>query len=125
MRMQGRTVCMDATASTNKHKFALTTIMVCVPDGPALPVAWLLHSSNSEATLLLAVNSFAEQMGPQFTPTVVLLDDAIAEINAIHRSLWCAPETPRGQGFGWGRHAPGMGRHLRLNAARARHLLAS
>ena len=52
MRVQGRTVCMDATASTNKHKFALTTMMVFVPDGPALPVAWLLHSSNSEATLL-------------------------------------------------------------------------
>ena len=104
MHMQGRTVCMDATASTNKHKFALTTMMVFVPDGPALPVAWLLHSSNSEATLLLAVNSFAERMGPQFTPTVVLLDDAIAEINAIHRSLWCAPAKPPGRGWEGGTH---------------------
>jgi len=81
-----------------------------VPDGPVLPVAWLLHSSDSEATLhLLAVNSFAERMGPQFTPTVVLLDDVIAEINAIHRSLWCAPETPRGQGFA--RRLGGGGTH--------------
>jgi hypothetical protein len=80
---------MDATAGTNKYKFALSTIMVFVPDGPALPVAWLLHSSNSEATLLQAVNALAERLGPRFTPSVVLLDDALAEINAIKKSAWC------------------------------------
>lgn len=81
---------MDGTNGVNKHKYALTTLMVITKSGFGIPVAWIIHSSNSAETIGKALGAVAAEMGDQFTPSVVLIDDAAAEISAVQQSEWCA-----------------------------------
>jgi hypothetical protein len=94
---------MDGTHGTNKYKFCLTTLMVIDGDGHGIPVGWMIHSSQSEESLFTMLEALAEHMGPTYKPSVIIVDDAMAEINAIKRCRWCAatalalPLSPAGK----------------------------
>lgn len=87
---QGRALLMDGTHGTNKYKFCLTTLMVIHKvTGHGIPVGWLIHSSQSEESLTIMLNAMADRMGDAFQPSVIIVDDAQAEINAIKGCKWC------------------------------------
>ena len=92
---QGRAVLMDATNGVNKHKYALTTLMVITRSGFGIPVAWIVHSSNSAETVKRALDALGAKMGADFLPSVMIIDDAAAEIAAVQESVWCARGRPR------------------------------
>lgn len=83
-----KTLLMDATFGTNHWRFPLTTFMVMDEDGHGYPVAWALHSGENKSTYLLILDKLAERMGPNFWPSVLLIDDACAEIAAFQSSVW-------------------------------------
>lgn len=85
---QGRAILVDGTHGTNKYKFCLTTVMVIDDHNRAIPVAFFLHSSQSELVLNTFFNRLAEELGSDFRPAVAIVDDAIAEINALQNSTW-------------------------------------
>ena len=87
---QGRAVLMDGTNGVVKWKYALTTLMVITKSGFGIPVAWIVHSSNSAETIRKALDALATKMGPDFQPSVMIIDDAAAEIAAVQDSQWCA-----------------------------------
>jgi hypothetical protein len=91
---QGRAILLDGTFGTNKYKFCLSTLMVVDDFGHGIPVGWLIHSSMSEASMLTMLDSLATRMGEGFTPSVVIVDDAQAEINAVKHGIWCVPVAP-------------------------------
>lgn len=81
---------MDGTFGTNKYKFHLTTLMVIDDQNHGIPVAFILHSNASADTMVKALDAFAEQVGVENGPSVVIMDDAAAEISAVKASKWCA-----------------------------------
>ena len=85
----GKTVLMDGTFGTNKWKFALTTIMVVNDQGHGVPVAFFVHSSQSAATIQSCLEALADRLGAD-RPSVMVIDDAAAEIAAVRESVWCA-----------------------------------
>lgn len=88
VRAQRRAVLMDATNSTNKWKFALTTLLVITDAGFGIPVAWIIHSNNEAETLQKALDALDKRMGESFQPSVMIIDDAVAEIKAIQACAW-------------------------------------
>ena len=62
--------------------------MVIDEKGHGLPVGWLIHSNGTEATMLTMLDKVAGAMGDDFTPSVVIVDDAQAEINAVRYGVW-------------------------------------
>ena len=96
--MQNRAVLLDGTFGTNKYKFCLSTLMVINKDNKAIPVAWLIHSRQSEQSMALMLDKLADHMGEGFTPSVVIVDDAQAEINAVKNGIWCGREAEKGGG---------------------------
>ena len=86
---------MDATFGTNKWKFALTTFMVVDEHKHGIPVCWMIHSSAKTETLLTCLDKIADHMGADFCPSVVIVDDCTAEINALRACKWCK-EQPSG-----------------------------
>ena len=67
--------------------------MVITKENRAIPVAWLIHSSQSEQSVAVMLDKLAEHMGEGFTPSVVIVDDAQAEINAVKNGIWCGSEA--------------------------------
>ena len=87
--VQGRAILVDGTHGTNKYKFCLTTVMVIDDHNRAIPVAFFIHSRQSEDVLTNFFNLLADELGGDFRPSVAIVDDAIAEINALQNSKWC------------------------------------
>ena len=87
-----RALLVDATFGTNKYKFALTTGMVLTGTGEGIPVFWVIHSSSTEAVLKMALDEVAKRMDRdgEYKPSVVIIDDCQAEINAVKNGVWCA-----------------------------------
>ena len=83
-----RTLLMDATFGTNTWRYPLTTFMAIDEEGKGYPVAWALHSGEDKNTYLLILDKLAERMGPEFCPSVLLIDDSCAEIAAFQSSIW-------------------------------------
>jgi hypothetical protein len=81
---------MDGTSGTNKWKYCLTTLMVITKSGFGIPVAWIIHSSNSAQTMGKALDALGAVMGAEFRPSVMIIDDAAAEISAVQGSNWYA-----------------------------------
>jgi hypothetical protein len=90
VRQAGKTVLMDGTFGTNKWKFALTTIMVVNDQNHGVPVAFFVHSSQSADTIKRCLEALATRLGDGFMPSVMVIDDAAAEIAAVRESVWCA-----------------------------------
>lgn len=88
-----KTVIMDATFGTNHWRFSLTTFMILDEERKGYPVAWALHSNEDKNTLEIILNELAEQLGPDFYPSVLLIDDALAEIAAFESCTWAARGT--------------------------------
>ncbi len=80
---------MDGTFGTNKYKFHLTTLMVIDDENHGVPVAFIIHSNASADTMVKALDAFAEAVGVENRPSVVIMDDAAAEISAVKASKWC------------------------------------
>lgn len=87
-RVQRRALLMDATSSTNKWKYSLTTLLVITDAGFGIPVAWVIHSNDEADTLQRALDALAAKMGEQFQPSVMIIDNAAAEIKAIEACAW-------------------------------------
>lgn len=86
---------LDGTFGTNKYKFCLSTLMVINDKNKAIPVAWMIHSSQSEQSMKLMLDKLAVHMGEDFKPSVVIVDDAQAEINAVKHGIWCGHADTR------------------------------
>lgn len=82
---------LDGTFGTNKYKFCLSTLMVITEKNKAIPVGWLIHSSLSGQSMQRMLDALARHMGEHtFCPSVVIVDDSQAEINALEDdSIWC------------------------------------
>lgn len=87
---QSRAILVDGTHGTNKYKFCLTSVLVIDENNKAIPVAFFIHSRQSEDVLRRFFDTLAEELGADFCPSVAIVDDAIAEINALEGSRWCA-----------------------------------
>ena len=90
---------MDGTFGTNKWKFALTTIMVVNDQNHGVPVAFFVHSSQSADTIKRCLEALANRLGEDFRPSVMVIDDAAAEIAAVRESVWyevCSAWSPLG-----------------------------
>ena len=86
---QDRAILVDGTHGTNKYKFCLTTVMVIDSNkNKAIPVAFFIHSRSTEEVLREFFDSLARSLGDDFCPSIAIVDDAIAEINALQGSLW-------------------------------------
>ena len=59
-------------------------------NGHGIPVFWIIHSSSKEETLTQSFDAVAKRMGPDFKPSVIIVDDCQAEINAIRGCQWYA-----------------------------------
>ena len=81
---------MDGTFGTNKYKYHLTTLMVVDDHNHGVPVGWILHSNASAQTIKKALNALADNVGMEYRPAIVVMDDAIGEINAVEASKWYA-----------------------------------
>jgi hypothetical protein len=70
-------------------RFCLTTLLARDPVAKrGLPAIWAIHSKEDEHTMRLILDAVAKRMGPGFTPRVLLIDDAPAEIAAAESCMW-------------------------------------
>jgi hypothetical protein len=78
--------------------------MVITGKNTAIPVGWMIHSSLSGLSIQLMLDALARHMGEHtFCPSVVIIDDSQAEINALEvDSIWC---EARGRGCAGGHNA--------------------
>ena len=65
---QGRAILVDGTHGTNKYKFCLTTIIVIDEHNKAIPVAFFIHSRQSDDVLAAFFDTLAEKAQPGLLP---------------------------------------------------------
>ena len=69
-------------------RFPMCTIMVKDKTDHGVPVAFIITSSGSTGVYKDVLNSLREHVGVDIQPLYILVDDAIAEINAIEQCEW-------------------------------------
>ena len=79
-------VLLDATFGTNHQKLSLYTALAMDAHGNGLPLFHVLTHGSTQARMfeiLSAWQAHMESQLPGFRPSCMMVDDAIAEINAI------------------------------------------
>lgn len=69
-------------------RFPMCTIMVKDKTDHGVPVAFIITSSGSTGVYKDVLNGLREHVGVDIQPLYILVDDAIAEINAIEQCEW-------------------------------------
>eukprot|EP01018_Ginkgo_biloba_P037069 Gb_24215 [translate_table: standard] len=85
-------IATDSTFGTNKLKYFLFTLLVFDTHQNGVPIAWIISSSSSTSDIqswMEKLQSRIYEMDPTWRPSAFMVDDDVAEINAISDVFGC------------------------------------